>query len=117
MKPRKLVHGVGINDADYAVANYETIGCVDGKQKQKRVWLCPYYQAWTSMLERCYSAKWHERNPTYKNCTVSDEWLTFSNFKAWMEKQDFEGKQFDKDLLVQVIRFYSAETAFLLQNQ
>lgn len=37
MKPKKLVHGVGINDADYAVTKYETIGCVDGKQKQKSI--------------------------------------------------------------------------------
>lgn len=62
------------------------------------------------MLERCYSAKCKKSHPTYAGCTVSDEWHTFSNFKAWMEKQDFEGKQLDKDLLFEGGKVYSAET-------
>lgn len=110
MKPRKLVYGVGINDADYVVQNKETIGYINGKQKQKLIWICPYYAVWRNMLERCYSTKLQERRPTYKGCTVSEDWLTFSNFKAWMEKQDFEGLQLDKDLLVEGNKVYSAET-------
>lgn len=112
MKPKnkKLVYGVGTNDADYAVAKFETIRCADGKQKRKRVWMCPYYQTWVSMLNRCYSAKSQKRNPTYIGCTVSDDWLIFSNFKAWMKKQQWEGKQLDKDLLFQGNKIYSAET-------
>ena len=35
----------------------------------------------------------------YAGCSVSDDWLTFDNFKSWMEKQDWEGKWLDKDLL------------------
>lgn len=108
-KPR-LVYGVGINDADYAVEKKETIGYVGGKRKQKLVWICPYYSAWKAMLRRCYSTKFQERNPTYKGCTVSEEWLTFSVFKSWMEKQDFEGKQLDKDLLFSGDKVYSADT-------
>jgi|SRR5690554_94420 len=110
MKLRKLVYGVGTNDADYVVQKLETIGYVDGKRKQKTVWTCPYYQTWKNMLERCFSIKCQERNPTYKGCSVSEEWLTFSKFKSWMEKQDFEGKQLDKDLLYEGNKVYSAET-------
>jgi len=106
----KLVHGVGINDADYVVERKETIGYVNGKQKQKLVWVCPYYRVWKSMLNRCYSAKYQERQPTYKGCSVSEEWLRFSNFKRWMEAQDFEGMQLDKDLLLEGNKVYSAET-------
>lgn len=62
------------------------------------------------MLERCYSAKLQERYPTYIGCTVSEEWSTFSNFKAWMETQDWEGKQLDKDILVEGNKVYSADT-------
>lgn len=109
MKIRKLVFGVGINDADYVTQKFETIGYVDGKRKQKKVWFCPFYRTWTSMLERCYSIKYQERQPTYIGCTVSKEWLTFSNFKSWMEKQDFEGKQLDKDLLFEGNKVYKAE--------
>lgn len=110
MKPKKLVYGVGINDADYVVQKHETIGYVDGKQKRKRVWVCPYYETWVDMLRRCYSAKAQERNPTYKGCTVSEEWHTFSNFKSWMEKQQWEGKSLDKDLLFRGNKVYSADT-------
>ena len=106
---KRLVYGVGINDADYVVQKNETI-VVNGVLKQKRVWICPYYLTWKSMLERCYSSKYQERWPTYKDCSVSDEWLTFSVFKCWMEKQDFEGMQLDKDLLFSGNKVYSKET-------
>lgn len=110
MKPKKLVHGVGNNDADYVTQKLETIGYVDGKQKQKLVWSCPYYQSWKRMLERCYSTKMQERYPNYKGCSVSEEWLTFSVFKMWMEGQDWEGLHLDKDLLFEGNKIYSAET-------
>lgn len=109
MKPKKLVFGVGINDADYAVKKFETIGYVGGKRKQKQVWICPYYQAWMNMLRRC-SEKWQEKYPTYRGCSVSTEWFTFSVFKSWMRKQDFEGKHLDKDLLLEGNKVYSPET-------
>lgn len=109
MKPRKKVCGVGVNDADYAVVKRETIE-VNGAQKRKQVWMCPHYRIWVSMLNRCYSAKTQERRPNYKGCSVSEEWLLFSNFKAWMEKQDWEGNQLDKDLLFEGNKIYSAET-------
>ena len=110
MKPKKLAYGAGINDADYVVEKRETIGYVDGKQKRKLVWFCTYYKAWDNMLKRCYYIKTQELRTTYKGCTVSEEWLTFSNFKAWMEKQDWEGKQLDKDLLFEGNKIYRPET-------
>ena len=110
MKPKKLVRGMGNNDSDYAVQKFETIGYVDGKKKQKQTWICPYYKTWASMLSRCYYAKYQDRQPTYAGCTVSEEWLTFSNFKAWMEKQDFEGKQLDKDMLFEGNKIYNHDT-------
>ena len=106
----KLVFGVGINDADYVVQKRETIGYENGKQKQKLVWLCPFYKTWKHMLERCYSTKFQERQPTYIGCSVSKEWLTFSVFKMWMESQHWEGMQLDKDLLFSGNKVYSDET-------
>ena len=107
-KPR-LVYGVGVNDADYVVVKWETIE-VNGVRKQKLVWACPYYRVWVDMLQRCYSHKLQERNPTYRGCSVSEEWLTFSVFKMWMEDQDFEGLQLDKDILFNGNKVYSEET-------
>lgn len=53
MKEKKLVFGVGINDADYNV--YKT-GIVDGKQTV--LWICPFYRKWKDMMMRCYSESW-----------------------------------------------------------
>ena len=103
---QKLVYGVGINDADYVVERKETIE-VDGVRKQKLIWACPYHRVWRHILERCYSTKYQERKPTYRGCSVSEEWKTFSNFRAWMEKQDWQGKQLDKDLLSEGNKVYS----------
>ena len=113
---QKLVCGVGINDADYAVTKWETIGYVNGKRKQKQVWICPFYQVWKGKLQRCYSAKFQEKYPTYKGCSVSEEWLTFSNFKSWMECQGWEGMQLDKDLLLEGNKVYSAETCVFVTS-
>ena len=62
------------------------------------------------MLSRCYSAKYQERRPSYKDCAVSEDWLTFSSFRAWMEKQQWEGKQLDKDILFEGNKVYSTGT-------
>lgn len=113
---RKLVCGVGINDADYVIQKGETIKCIDGKIKQKLIWVCPFYRVWHSMLNRCYSSKYQERRPTYKGCSVSEEWLTFSNFRAWMVTQDWDGKQLDKDLLFEGNKIYSPDTCVFVSG-
>ena len=68
------------------------------------------------MLQRCYSESHLVRQPTYKGCSVCEEWLTFSNFKSWMEQQDWEGKQLDKDLLVYKNKIYSPETCVFVSS-
>jgi len=103
---RKLVYGVGNNDAQYTVK-----GVVDGKQV-----LCPYYRRWFNMLTRCYDIKQLARQPTYIGCTVCDEWLTFSNFKNWMARQGWEGKELDKDILVQGNKVYSPATCIFVSH-
>lgn len=101
---RGLIYGIGINDADYST-RYTVKG--------KRV-MCPFYRTWMSMLVRCYSEKLQQSRPTYIGCSVCEEWLTFSNFKKWMEKQDFEGKQLDKDLLISGNKEYSPESCIFV---
>ena len=113
---KPTVYGVGINDADYVVQKFETVGYVNGKRKQRMVWECTYYRVWCNMLKRCYSAKFQELQPTYKGCRVSEEWKIFSNFKLWMECQDFEGRQLDKDLLFEGNKVYSPETCVFVSR-
>lgn len=95
----KVIYKFGINDADYPVQKFEVSPGNYGKPTRRQVWECPFYAKWRSMLRRVYSKFEHDRNPTYTDCTVCNEWLRFTNFKAWMETQDWEGKELDKDLL------------------
>jgi len=104
---RGLIFGAGINDAEYVVKPF-----VHGKQV-----ICPFYAKWSSMIERCYSENLHKRQPTYKGCTVCDEWLLFSRFKSWMIKQEWEGKQLDKDILTQGNKIYSPKTCLFVTKE
>lgn len=105
-RKRGLILGAGINDADYPTQ--QTTKNSEGKRVN--VWVCPYYDCWTSMLDRCLSDKRKAKFHTYKDATCCKEWLLFSNFKSWMEQQDWEGKYLDKDLLVYQNKIYSPET-------
>lgn len=102
---RKLVCGIGTNDANYVVQPSE-----GGKRT-----CCPFYLTWRSMLTRCYSKRYHRLRPTYRGCKVCKEWRTFSNFKIWMETQDWEEKQLDKDILGNG-KWYSPETCCFIES-
>ena len=111
----KLVYGVGINDLGYRVHVREELPKNGGKRVQKTVFKCPYYAAWVHMLERCYSERFLERNQNYIGTSVCSEWLYASEFKKWMEQQDWEGKSLDKDIIAPGSKLYSPETcAFVL---
>jgi len=114
---KRLVYGVGINDADYPVRKLITLGYENGKRKQEQVWICPFYQKWKNMLQRCYSKKQTTENRTYKGCTVCEEWLTFSNFRLWMERQDWKDKHLDKDILFPGNKIYSPETCVFVDQK
>lgn len=108
-KRNKLIAGVGINDADYNVCRHEIVN-----GKRKTVWTCPFYKTWANMLTRCYSEAIHKERATYAGCSTCDDWHLFSNFKAWMEQQDWQGKHLDKDLLLVGNRVYGPETCLFL---
>ena len=104
-----MIYGVGINDADYLVKPR-----IKGTNQRNS---CPFYLRWREMLRRCYSNKEHLRNPTYKDCEVVDEWKYFSNFKIWMEKQDWKEKQLDKDILYPGNKVYGPDTCVFVSSQ
>lgn len=104
---KKLVLGVGINDADYAVCN----GAGTGRKT------CPLYVRWSKMLNRCYNPYYINERMTYIDCYVCSEWLTFSKFKEWMENQDWHGKHLDKDIIIPGNKVYSPEAcAFVMPD-
>ena len=112
METRGLVFGVGINDADY-VTNPEIR--VNGKRKKLPP--CPYYTKWCYMLGRCYSKKYQEKYPTYKGCSVCEDWKYFSNFKRWMEQQEWQDRCLDKDFLVEDNKVYSEATCVFVPQK
>ena len=101
----KLVCGVGIYDLrdDPSHITNKKIG-------GKIVWTCPFYRKWKDLLRRCYSEKFLQGSPTYRGCSVCEEWKTFSNFMAWMKTQPWNGKELDKDILIPGNKIYSPET-------
>lgn len=107
MAKNKLVCGVGINDGGFP--SYETI---NGKRSMN-----PFYRKWASMLERCYSTYDKEKHRTYDECYVCEEWLSLKSFKEWMEQQDWQGKELDKDLLVKGNKVYSPDTCIFISHQ
>ena len=112
----KLVFGVGVNDLGYRVHVREWVTENGGKRILKSVFRCEYYTVWDSMLKRCCSKKYLESYPTYIGTSVCNEWLYASEFKKWMEQQDWHGKSLDKDIVVPGSKLYSPDTcAFVLK--
>ena len=99
------VYGVGyIGEGKYKV---------NENRKNTRV-----YKTWQSMLERCYNEKCQEKNPTYKNCSVTDEWHNFQNFAEWFYDNyyEIEGERMhlDKDILLKHNKIYSPDTCIFV---
>ena len=79
------------------------------------------YETWVSMLKRCCSGEFKKKYPTYKDCTVCEEWLNYSDFKKWFDdnyyEMDGERMDLDKDILVKGNKIYSPDTCvFVPQN-
>lgn len=91
---KKPVYGVGINDL-----------------KNGTLERC--YLTWYNILTRCYDPVTQSKEPTYKGCSICDEWKILSNFKAWFENPSNgyqDGYALDKDILVKGNKIYSPDT-------
>ena len=100
------VYGVGYTGAG------EFSPTIDGKNTSE-------YSAWREMIKRCYSEKSQEIRPTYKGCTVCEEWHNFQNFAKWYTSQSHYGKgyQVDKDFLIDGNKLYSPTACVLAPPQ
>jgi hypothetical protein len=118
MAERSKIQGHGINDADYP---YRLQSLIEGKYKI--VWQCPIHSTWKDLMRRCFSEKLKEKCPCYKDVTVCEDWLLFSNFKAWVDSHeslyDVDGKlmQVDKDLKVVGNKHYSPENCLFISRK
>ena len=102
-KRTKLVYGVGVND-------------YKGNTKNNHVHI-PSYHTWGQMLKRCYSKEYLDKRPTYRGCSVCEEWSSFSNFKKWFDDNYVEGYSLDKDILFKNNKLYSPDTCCFVPNE
>jgi len=77
------------------------------------------YSVWSGVVERCYSEKFHTKQPTYKKCTIAAEWLNFQVFAKWFyEESNYEdGLYLDKDLIAQGNKVYSNSTCVFVSRE
>jgi hypothetical protein len=98
------VYGVGyIGDGPYA-------SYLNGK-------VTKVYCIWHTILQRCYCFMYQENSPTYKDCTVIEEWHNFQNFAKWFEENYIEGYQIDKDVKVEGNKVYGPDTCMFVTPQ
>lgn len=100
----RRVFGHGINDLDEPTTLYT------GGRKRR----CPFYQTWTGMLRRAYYKKWKEAHPTYEGVSVTPEWWSRRAFTEWMRRQEWEGRQLDKDILWPGNKIYGPDTCLFV---
>lgn len=97
---RRLIYGIARNDVP---------GSARANKREQ-------YVIWANMLKRCYSKAISAKNKTYRDISVCEEWLIFSNFKSWLDSYEYrkEGWQLDKDLLVKGNKVYGPDTCVFL---
>ena len=79
------------------------------------------YKHWSSMIRRCYADNKNKFNPTYKDCSVCEEWHNFQNFGKWFDENYYtienETMALDKDILVKGNKTYSPETCVFVPER
>ncbi len=101
-----LICGVGFNDRKYPAS----IGGKDTKE----------YILWNNLLKRCYCSKTQEERPTYKGCSVSEKFKSYSDFYEWCLTQIGFGQEsfhLDKDLIFKGNKLYSEDTCLFLPRE
>lgn len=104
---KSILYGVGLDDTDYPKERR-----VYFNGKSKIIWYCRTFSRWRNMLKRCYSGTDH----AYRDVSVCDAWLKFSNYKMWVDNQIKPNVEWDvdKDLISGKAREYSEETCVIL---
>lgn len=102
---RSMVYGVGVYDYNGQISHKDN----------ELVNIC--YSIWKTMLCRCYSPEFQRREPSYKGCSVCNEWKYFSNFKRWFDKHYIDGYQLDKDIFVKGNKVYSPITCCFVPHR
>lgn len=116
---QQFVNGSVKNHWDKSVYGIGYLG--EGKYKTKdENGLTDQYKSWVSMLMRCYSSVFHQKQPSYIGCTVDERWHNFQVFAKWYDENYYtiEGRRMnlDKDILVKGNKHYSPETCVFVPD-
>ncbi len=102
-----MVYGVGIVKHKYPI--------LENGRKTKE------YDAWHSILRRCYSESYQQKCPTYRGCEVCNEWLLYDNFYEWITSQTnykyWKKNMYwmiDKDIIYKGNKLYSPDRCCLV---
>lgn len=97
---------------------YMGIGKFKSRDENGKLTKC--YIVWQSMMKRCYDPKYQEKKPTYKGCTVCEEWWNFQKFAEWYYSNFYEIENeimaLDKDILHKGNKVYSPENCVFVPN-
>ena len=96
--------------------------CGQGKYKSRiNGKITKVYEVWTSMLKRCYDPYELNRNTTYIDCYVCEEWHNFQTFAKWWEENVYncnnERMCLDKDILIKGNKIYSPNTCLIVPER
>lgn len=101
-----LIYGVGYNDGKYPT-----------KINSKRL---HEYAVWRGVIYRCYNEKHHIRNKSYAECSVSENFKSYSYFYEWYQENNPRSDKslcLDKDLLVKENKIYGENTCVFLPSE
>lgn len=98
-------------DKTYLEIGYLGVGNYNSYDNQE------IYSHWSNMLQRCYNNK----QLSYFDCEVCDEWLCFQNFAKWYEENYYEVEGeimcLDKDIFLKNNKIYSPTTCFFVPKR
>lgn len=73
------------------------------------------YSVWVKMIKRCYNPS--QKESSYKDCFVCDEWHNFQNYAKWFYKNYVDGFDVDKDLMFKGNKEYCPEKCCFVPRQ
>ena len=110
----KDIQSKGITDPYFP--NKFGVGYI-GNLNNEYKWTTKEYQNWYHILCRCYSNK----EKSYKDTLVCDEWHNLQNFGKWHKENYIEGYEIDKDILCNIQhleqKIYSPETCLIIPSE
>lgn len=75
---------------------------------------------WRGIIARCYNSGFHKNSPTYKDCSVSENFKYYPFFQDWCNKQigfNEDGWHLDKDILIKGNKVYSEDTCCFVPQE